>query len=97
MAAYWPVAEANCVMRVRVTYDKIERMFRKTVRCAGSCGRYVSRQKTFMQTMNPFNVHELTKLPKDYQQIIRELNETGERWKLVLETCPHCKRKEESK
>lgn len=84
-------------MRTRITYDKIERMFRKTVKCAGSCGRYVTRQKTFFQTMNPFNVHELTKLPKDYQQIIRELHEEGGLWQLVPETCPHCKRKEESK
>ena len=83
-------------MRTRITYDKIERTFRKTVKCFYSCGRYVTRQKTFMQTMNPFNVHELTKLPKDFQQIVRELHEEGDRWQLVPETCPHCKRKEES-
>ena len=84
-------------MRVRITYDKIERTFRKTVKCLGNCGRYVTRQKTFFQTENPFNVHELTKLPKDRVQIVRELHETGDRWQLVSETCSHCKTKEEAK
>jgi hypothetical protein len=83
-------------VRVRITYDKIERTFRKTVRCTYGCGRYVTRQKTFMQTQNPFNVHELTKLPKDHLQIVRELGEAGARWMLELETCPRCKTKEEA-
>lgn len=83
-------------MRVRTTYDKISRSFRKTVKCPG-CGHAITRQKTFWQTQNPFNVHELTKLPKDYIQIVRELNETGDRWKLEPEKCSTCKTKEEAR
>lgn len=83
-------------MRTRITFDKITRTFRKAVPC-GKCGRTVTRQKTFLQTLNPFNVHELTKLPKDRQQIVRELNEEGELWKLAPVNCSTCTTQEESK
>lgn len=72
-----------------MTFDKITRRFTKRVPCL-KCKAPVSRQKTFFQTENPFNVHELTKLPKNRQQIHRELIETGEAWRRQPELCSTC-------
>jgi hypothetical protein len=76
-------------MRTRITFDKIARTFVKTVRCS-ACRGPVRRQRSFYQTLNPFNVHALTRKPKDREQIERELLETGAAWQREPELCSAC-------
>lgn len=76
-------------MRVRITFDKVSRSFVKSVKC-GYCKAPVRRQRTFFQTMNPFNTHALTKRPKDREQIERELVELGRAWQRQPELCVDC-------
>jgi hypothetical protein len=77
-----------------MTFEKISLRFTKTAKCL-RCAGPVRRVKTFWQTQNPFNVHELTKQPKDLQQIRRELRETGEAWQRTQELCVTCEQTEE--
>jgi ribosomal protein S26 len=74
---------------MRITFEKVERWAEKIVKCE-DCGKRLVRRKTFMQTLNPFNVHELTKIQKDREQINRKLGETAARWKLQPERCSKC-------
>lgn len=74
---------------MRITFEKVERWAEKHVKCE-DCGKRLVRRKTFMQTLNPFNKHELTKLPKDREQIRRELEEQADAWKRAPERCKTC-------
>lgn len=74
---------------MRITFEKVERWARKTVKCE-CCGKRLTRSTTFLQTLNPFNIHALTKLPKDREQILRELGESIDRWRRQPETCGPC-------
>jgi hypothetical protein len=76
-------------MRIRTVFDKVARTFVKNVRCS-YCKAPVRRQRTFYQTINPFNVHAFTKQPKDREQIGRELQELGAAWQRQPELCAEC-------
>lgn len=78
-------------MRTRTTFDKVSLTGTKRIKCETGCGASVARQRTFWQTINPFNVHALTKLPKDRAQIYRELGEQIEAWKREPERCAKCR------
>lgn len=82
-------------MSERVTFPRVARTFVKNVRCKG-CGFFpLRRQKTFYQTINPFNFNELTRRPKDRGQIDRELCDEGAEWQREQELCSECESKAE--
>jgi hypothetical protein len=73
----------------RIVFEEVTRWAQKSVKCA-DCGKRLTRSKTFLQTLNPFNVHELTRLPKDREQIYRELCEEADTWRRQPERCNDC-------
>ena len=61
----------------------------KSVPCAGGCGKKVRRQRTFSQTLNPFNKNAAGQ-PKTVPEIVRELTEKAKEWQAQPETCRPC-------
>lgn len=76
----------------RLRFEKVSLTGHKTVACAG-CATPVRRQSTFWQTLNPFNLHELTRKPKDRAQILTELRETRDAWMRAAERCRTCQQR----
>lgn len=60
----------------------------KSVPCT-VCGKKVRRQRTFSQTLNPFNKNAAG-LPKTEVEIARELVAKAEAWQGEPETHPKC-------
>lgn len=61
---------------------------RKNLPCP-SCGKKVRRQRTFTQTLNPFN--KIGGRPKTSREIYAELREQAEAWEAVPVECTPCK------
>ncbi|MGQ4513624.1 hypothetical protein [Streptomyces sp. DW26H14] len=53
------------------------------------CGKKVRRQRTFEQTLNPFNKNADGTV-KTYADIYRELDADADAWKAEPETHPKC-------
>lgn len=73
---------------IRSTFKKIKLKADKTVKCK-TCGRLVSKQNTFFQTMSPFNTDN-NGVAKSEHQIKLELADTAIKWKTKKEVCNHC-------
>jgi len=72
-------------MRIVTTYDVVSYPATKTLRCP-ICGNRVRRQRTFRQTLNPFNRTANGTL-KTRGQILRELGSEAAAWAKIPE--PH--------
>lgn len=70
-----------------VRFERIPLTARKTVKCPG-CGKSLKRQRTFEQTINPYN--RVNGIPKTRQQILAELADRADAWKQEPETCAQC-------
>lgn len=79
-------------MRIQVTYDEVRRTTVKWIKC--QCGKRLKRQRTFMQTLNPFNKDKATGQIKTYGQIWKELGEEGARWQPNNRLCVRCEQLE---
>jgi hypothetical protein len=55
-----------------------------------SCGRKVRRQRTFTQTLNPWNKDPASGLPRTMQQILAALKVEAEAWQAKPDTCSKC-------
>lgn len=75
-------------VRVVTTYERITRTASKTVLCT-VCGRKLRRQRTFGQTLNPFNKNPDGTL-KDRVDIGRALALEVEGWRDTPETHDGC-------
>jgi len=80
----------------KIEFEEINLRGWKSVKCAGGCGRRLTRSKKFYQTLNPFN-----RLPpnlggdvKTTGDIREELNRDRIAWMKEPETCIHCQKKE---
>jgi hypothetical protein len=62
---------------------------KKSVPCASGCGKKVRRQRTFTQTLNPFNKNAAGAV-KTVPEIRAENKECAEEWKAKPETCSAC-------
>lgn len=69
-------------------FREIPHQVTKSVPCA-VCGKRVRRQRTFSQTLNPFNKRPDGQL-KTTKDIMRELVTEGEAWQGEPETHPKC-------
>jgi hypothetical protein len=72
------------------TFNEIKWTGKKRVSC-GNCGTKVSRRRTFMQTVNPFNKHDdgTPKSPREVSEAVQaELQEWKE--KQTGELCSPC-------
>lgn len=73
---------------MRVTFRELKRRASKLVACA-VCGAKVKRQRTFMQTLNPWNKNAdgTVRSPED---IWRALDTEAGEWAVQPETCRKC-------
>ena len=75
-------------MRVVETYERVTWQARKSVPCP-ECGKKIRRQRTFGQTLNPFN-RDRDGFLKTRQQIRRELYAEAAVWQERPEMCGDC-------
>jgi hypothetical protein len=76
------------VITETIRFERVPLTASKTVKCAG-CGRRLRRQRTFEQTLNPWNKNAQG-LPRTRQEILAALREQAAEWKLRPETCGAC-------
>jgi len=72
-----------------IRFEPITWQVRKTVKCAAGCGKSVKRQRTFQQTLNPYN-RNAEGQPKTRQEIGVALRAEGDEWQQKPETCTAC-------
>lgn len=75
----------------RVTFPRIERYGFKHVYCATACGKRVKLQRTFWQTLSPFNKNGDGSV-KTVADIYAELKIEQQAWKEKLEYCVTCRK-----
>lgn len=66
-------------MRVTTTYDPVKLTSSKSFKACRVCGRPGKRQRTFRQTLNPFNRNAAGE-PKTYREIQDELRCCAATW-----------------
>jgi hypothetical protein len=71
-----------------IRFERIPLTARKTARCS-QCGKPVRRQRTFGQTVNPYNRNAAGQ-PKSRQEILAELRDEAQAWKNEPATCAAC-------
>jgi len=75
-------------------FREIKHQASKNLPCPG-CGKKLRRQRTFSQTLNPFNKNADGQV-KTELEIVRELNTTAAEWETELENHSTCTVKEAS-
>ena len=73
---------------VKIVFDSIKHTARKTVKCT-VCGKPVQRQKTFYQTVNPFNKNSAGEV-KTASEIFNELVHRGKEWSVQPDSHQKC-------
>lgn len=74
----------------RYVFEEVTVPASKNVKCA-TCGKSVRRSKTFMATLNPFNVNEAGD-PKSRGEILVGLRQKATAWLTEPEECTPCLR-----
>jgi hypothetical protein len=75
-------------------FREIKHQASKNLPCPG-CGKKLRRQRTFMQTLNPFNKNADGQV-KTELEIVRELNATAAKWETEPEAHDACQSGEAS-
>lgn len=70
-------------------FREIKHQASKNLPCP-ACGKKLRRQRTFSQTLNPFNKNADGQV-KTELEIVRELNATAAEWEAEPETHPACR------
>lgn len=76
------------MMYQTVRFEEVSRWAEKTVKCA-KCGKKIRRQRTFSQSINPWNKTADGRV-KRRDDIIAELGAEIEKWKAEPELCRKC-------
>jgi len=66
-------------MRTKITFERVKLSTYKTGYCK-KCGKYITRSKTFDQTINPFNKLSDGTI-KNRDDIFQELLKEAQQWK----------------
>lgn len=84
-------------MKIETTYkfDKVTWTGHQYGDCQGCNKRYVRRQKTFFQTMSPFNKNKETGRPKTYGEVQKEVRAKALEWGAQRPWCTKCEGGEE--
>jgi hypothetical protein len=72
-----------------IRFQVVPMTVRKSVKCS-SCGKRLQRQRTFEQTLNPWNKNAAGE-PKTVQEILQEHRANAGEWKQQPETCQQCR------
>lgn len=75
-------------------FREIKHQASKNLPCPG-CGKRLRRQRTFIQTLNPFNKNAEGRV-KTELEIVRELNATASEWEQKPERHDACQTREAS-
>ncbi len=75
-------------------FREIKHQASKSLPCP-ACGKKLRRQRTFGQTLNPFNKNADGQV-KTELEIVRELNATAAEWETEPESHPACQQQEAS-
>lgn len=70
---------------MRETYREFKVSARKSGKCP-CCGKRIARQKTFYQTMNPFNLNA-EGIPKSASEIFASLEDEAAEWRSEPVSC----------
>lgn len=69
-----------------VVFEEIRMNGKKSFKCA--CGKRITRQTTFSQTINPFNKNKQGN-PKSKSEIYAELDQERNEWLKKVDPCNH--------
>jgi uncharacterized C2H2 Zn-finger protein len=72
-----------------VRFEEVKHHATKNLPCP-RCGKKVRRQRTFTNTINPWNRDPATGLPRTRQEIREKLREEGAAWELEPVPCSRC-------
>jgi len=75
------------MITTRTTFREVSTTGRKRFVCA--CGRKLTRNKKFYQTLNPFNKVKATGEIKTGEQIMVEIMAERKAWESVADRCTH--------
>lgn len=75
----------------RYVFEEVTHRAVKSMPCPG-CGKNVRRARTFMNTLNPFNVDPTSGEPRTYSQIVDKLQAEAGAWQREPERCTACLR-----
>lgn len=67
-------------------FQEVSRTARRTIRCA-KCGKRRTRQRTFTNTINPFNKNA-DGIPKDWSEVARDVAAEAAAWQPTV--CASC-------
>ena len=73
-----------------INFEEVRMYGRKTVKCAGGCGRRLKRSRKFFQTISPFNKNPDGTV-KNRNDIYNELAVWVSNWEKAPEECIHCR------
>lgn len=71
-------------------FDKVTWTGHQYGDCQGCGKRFVRRQKTFVQTVSPFNKNKDTGRPKTYGEIQKEVRAQAQAWGAQRPWCTKC-------
>ncbi len=74
---------------VRIKFEEVALPGEKTLKCAGGCGRSLTRRRCFWQTISPFN-RGASGAVKTAEEIRVELQTDIAQWEAQPVTCGHC-------
>lgn len=72
-------------------FEEVKAVYHKSVKCS-ECGKKLQRQKTIMQTVNPFN-RLPNGLPKTRENVREDVMAEGKAWQEQPEMCRDCSAK----
>lgn len=72
---------------VTTTYEPVRYTVHRSITCE-NCNKIRKRQRTFQQTISPFNKDTRTGWPKTYQQVLESVRADAEAWRPTL--CGTC-------
>lgn len=72
----------------RYVFEKVQRRASKRVKCS-ECGKALTRSKTFMQTLNPWNAHP-DGTPRTEREIWDALGVEAQGWQSQPVRCTTC-------
>jgi hypothetical protein len=79
----------------RINFDEVKLYSKKSCKCK-VCGKRLTRQKTFWQTLSPFN-RNADGVPRTRKEIMDILKVEIGVWRADVEICSKCERVSDSK
>ncbi len=69
-------------------FQEVTHRVQRRVPCSG-CGKKLTRSRTFMNTINPFNKNEAG-VPKTWSEVVADVKAAAEAWQPTDVRCSGC-------